>query len=435
MALNPAHAVQETERLAVVLMDSRFPLTPFSVDGMVLDGSAGPALFADAGRVLRQGGRLVAPADTALGTGFRAYSDFRQQEPPSVWTPYRSATRFNYGFIVRPPWLEKWISFGYDYSRNSSLNEVAVVRDVNGTVLESPYGESREYSVRFRLLDDRLNLKVNYFNSLNRNITLGDSGLRQNLIFFEQQLHANDRSYPINPLFIETRNPLVGEFRLPGDRNSKGIEADLTYNPTRNLRLFWNLGRTETELDDISTQPWYDYINTKVAVWRAIGGSWATAPYDATRTVEAAFNQLIQGPVDDVQASLGSQGGNAQTWRSNLVATQSFTEGRLKGAAVSANFRYRGPSLLGFPNKIDAKGRTRTDRDKPYKSEGYVITGLMANYRFRGYGGTSCRVQLNVNNAFNTERLFVTRTFANGVPRNYGRQAGREFVLSFDIER
>jgi hypothetical protein len=369
-----------------------------------------------------------------LGTGFRAYSDFRQQEPPSVWTPYRSATRFNYGFIVRPPWLDKWISFGYDYSRNSSLNEVAVVRDVNGTILESPYGESREYSVRFRLLNDRLNLKVNFFNSLNRNITLADSGLRQNLIFFEQQLHTNDRSYPINPLFVETRNPLVGEFRLPGDRNSKGVEVDLTYNPTPDLRLFWNLGRTNTELDDLSTQPWYAYIDKKLAVWRAIGGDWANAPYDATRTVQSAFNQLIQGPVDDVQASLGNQGANAQTWRSNLVATQSFSQGRLKGAAVSANFRYRGPSLLGFPNFIDDKGKTRTDRDKPYKSEGYVITGLMANYRFRGYGGTSCRVQLNVNNVFNTERLFVTRTFANGVARNYGRQAGREFLLSLDIE-
>ena len=59
----------------------------------------------------------------------------------------------------------------------------------------------------------------------------------------------------------------------------------------------------------------------------------------------------------------------------------------------------------------------------------------MANYRFRGFANSTCRVQLNVNNVFNTERVFVTRTFANGVPRNYGRQAGREFLLSLDIER
>jgi hypothetical protein len=301
-------------------------------------------------------------------------------------------------------------------------------------VLESPYGESHEYSVRFRLLDDRLNLKINYFNSLNRNLTLADSGLRQNLINFEQQLYQNDPRYPINPLFVETRNPVVGDFRLPGDRNSKGLEADLTFNPTRTVRLFWNLGRTQTTLDDLSAQPWYDYINTKLGVWRAFGGGWANAPYDTTRSVEAAYTQLIQGPLDDILASLGDQGGNAQTWRSSLVATKSFIEGRLKGVGLSANFRYRGPSIIGFPNKIDAKGRTRTDRDRPYKSDAYIISGLMANYRFRAGYGTNARVQLNVNNVFNTERLFVTRTFTNGTPRNYGRQAGREFLLSVDVE-
>ena len=371
-----------------------------------------------------------------LGTGFRAYADFRQKEPPSVWTPYRTATRFNYGIVLRPPGgFARWLSFGYDYSRNASLNEVAVVRDVNGTVLESPYGESREYSVRFRLLEDRLNLKVNYFNSLNRNITLPDSGLRQNLILFEQQLYQLDARYPINPLFAETRNPLVGEFRLPGDRNSRGIEADLTFNPTRDFRLFWNLGRTYTRLDDLSAQPWLDYLAGKLQVWRNFGGSWSTAPYDNLRTVESAHTQLIQGPLDDIAASLGEQGGNAQTWRSSLVATKSFSSGWLQGAALSANFRYRGASIIGFPTKVDAQGRVRTDRDNPYMSDAYVITGLMANYRFRAGYGTAARLQLNVNNVFNTQRLFVTRAFADGRPRNYGRQAGREFILSLELER
>ncbi len=374
-------------------------------------------------------------AQNPLGTGFRAYDEFRGKEPPSVWTPYRSATRVNYGFIVRPPWVGRWIAFGYDYSRNASLNEVAVVRDVNGAVVEPNYGESHEYSVRFRLLEDRLNLKVNYFNSLNRNTTLADSGLRQNLINFEQQLLVNDPTYAINPLFKESLNPAAADFRLPGDRNSKGIEAELTFNPTPNWRLFWNLGRTETEIDDLSTQPWWDYIEKKLTVWKAYKGNWSTAPYLNNQTVEAAFNSLIQGPIDDIQASLGNPGGNSQTWRSNLVATRSFTTGRLKGASTSVNFRYRGPSIIGFANKVDAKGKVRIDRDHEYKSDGYVLTGLMANYRFRAPGNTAWRVQLNVNNVFNTERVFLTRTYANGLPRNYGRQAGREFLLSVDIER
>jgi hypothetical protein len=369
------------------------------------------------------------------GTGFRAYDEFRGKEPPSVWTPYRSATRLNYGFIVRPPRVEKWLSLGYDYSRNASLNEVAIVRDVTGAEVEPPYGESHEYSVRFRFFEDRLNLKFNYFNSLNRNITLADSGLRQNLINFEQTLRENDPNYAINPLFRIENGPVAGDFRLPGDRNSRGIEIELTYNPTPSWRFFGNVGRTKTDLDDISTQPWWDYLDQKLAVWRAYKGNWSTAQYgNGNQTVEAAYNSLIAGPIDDVQASLGNQGANAQTWRSNLVATHSITTGRLKGLTLSSNFRYRGPSIVGFANLTDAKGRIRADRSRPYKSEGYLLTGLMGNYRFRGYANTLWRVQLNVNNVFNTERVFVTRTFANGVPRNYGRQAGREFIASLDIE-
>lgn len=368
------------------------------------------------------------------GTGFRAYDEFRGKEPPSVWTPYRHATRVNYGFIGRPPVLGKWVSFGYDYSRNASLNEVAVVHDVTGAEVEPPYGESREYSVRFRFLEDRLNFKVNYFNSLQRNTTLADNGLRQNLINFEQTLRERDASYPINPLFRIEESPVAGDFRLPGDKNSRGIEVDLTYNPTPTWRFFWNVGRTKTEVDDISTQPWWNYIDAKLAVWKAYKGNWSTATYSNTQTVEAAYNSLILGPREDVEASLGNPGGNSQTWRSNLVATHSITQGPFKGITVSSNFRYRGPAIVSFANYTDAKGKVRTDRSRPYKSDGYILTGLMGNYRFKGYATTTWRVQMNVNNVFNTSRVFLTRTFADGTPRNFGRQAGREFILSLDVE-
>lgn len=369
------------------------------------------------------------------GTGIMAFRDFRQETPADVWTPYRKATRVNYGFVVRPPKMGRWVSFGYDFSRNASLNEVAIVRDVNGTEVEPPYGESHEYNVRFRLLDDRLNLKINFFNALQRHTTLADASLRANLIDFEQQLYANDPRYAINPLFRPALNPVPGQFRLPGDRNSKGLEADLTFNPTRNWRIFANIGRTQTEIDDISTQPWWDYIDAKLTTWRTIGGNWSTARYDNNLSIESAYNSLIAGPIETIREALGNPGGNSQTWRSNLVATHMVTEGRLKGAAASINFRYRGPRIIGFPTQTDARGRAHVLRDDPYKSGSSLVTGLMANYRFRSFGHTAWRVQLNANNVFNSDRVYITRVFDNGAPRNYGRQPGREFILSIDIER
>lgn len=71
IALNPVREGHPAERVAAVLADFRFPLAPFSVDGIVLDSGSNPLLAADAARVLRQGGRLVAPATLHLGPGFR----------------------------------------------------------------------------------------------------------------------------------------------------------------------------------------------------------------------------------------------------------------------------------------------------------------------------------------------------------------------------
>ncbi len=70
IAVNPGLHISESERVAVILADSRFPLGPSSIDGIILDDTT--ASFAsDAARVLRSGGRLVAPIGTNLPGGFR----------------------------------------------------------------------------------------------------------------------------------------------------------------------------------------------------------------------------------------------------------------------------------------------------------------------------------------------------------------------------
>ncbi len=61
MAVNPVSSLIETERVAVIRTGERLPFASNSVDGVMLDKSH--ELFApDAGRILRQGGRLVGPA-------------------------------------------------------------------------------------------------------------------------------------------------------------------------------------------------------------------------------------------------------------------------------------------------------------------------------------------------------------------------------------
>jgi len=70
LAVNPTDRIAETERVAVVMASSRLPFAPSTIDGIIVDETT--AAFAkDAARILRQGGRLIAPTTTKLPAAFR----------------------------------------------------------------------------------------------------------------------------------------------------------------------------------------------------------------------------------------------------------------------------------------------------------------------------------------------------------------------------
>lgn len=72
IALNPpGGVVDDQEGIACVQCSGAIPLAARSADGVALDASAAPSLVSDAGRVLRQGGRLVVAAGTPLPPVFR----------------------------------------------------------------------------------------------------------------------------------------------------------------------------------------------------------------------------------------------------------------------------------------------------------------------------------------------------------------------------
>jgi hypothetical protein len=69
IAVDPSLPVQDSELVASVLADVRLPFAASSVDGIAIDGS--DSFMQDAARVLKPGGRIVAPASTDLAAGLR----------------------------------------------------------------------------------------------------------------------------------------------------------------------------------------------------------------------------------------------------------------------------------------------------------------------------------------------------------------------------
>lgn len=69
IAINANIEVEESERVGLLVSDARMPIARGSVDGLVL--TSDEAGFAEAGRILRPGGRVVAPASAEIGGEFR----------------------------------------------------------------------------------------------------------------------------------------------------------------------------------------------------------------------------------------------------------------------------------------------------------------------------------------------------------------------------
>jgi len=69
IALNPASNIEDTERVATVATLDRIPLASSSVDGIAVGDCQ--SLIGDAARILKPGGRIVAPVTASFPPAFR----------------------------------------------------------------------------------------------------------------------------------------------------------------------------------------------------------------------------------------------------------------------------------------------------------------------------------------------------------------------------
>ena len=69
IVVNPRMRIDETERVGIVTAGERIPLADASADGLIIDDSS-EGLIAEAARLLKPGGRVVAGAEADLGTRF-----------------------------------------------------------------------------------------------------------------------------------------------------------------------------------------------------------------------------------------------------------------------------------------------------------------------------------------------------------------------------
>ena len=367
---------------------------------------------------------------------------------PIPLSDYREASRLNYGFVVRPFKNSDVVSLTYENSSNATLSDGRIIIDLHGNPQEDAHGISEDYSLRFKLFNDKLHLRLGYFESFAANAeNIGDNPVHFNLINFERNLATADPTFALLDLFTPKERPgrtnqLLerDDFRIPTDRSSQGVEFEVVYNPVPNWRILVNAGRSSTTWNLEKALPDINLIESRQGLYeRSL--AWNTLyTGSTTATFAQTYESIVGLNLDNLVGSLGPIGDNAQTWRANLITNYSFTAGRLAGLTLGGTVRYRGKTRVGYGLRVEGNDPASPadnilvpDYDKPYFYDAYAIYGAMVGYKVKLFK-KSVRFQLNVNNVTDDATVVVAQSNPNGPPRLYGRQPGREWVLSCDWE-
>jgi hypothetical protein len=304
-----------------------------------------------------------------------------------------------------------WLSLFANQSNNLQPN--ATQRDLSGGLVPNQEGDGEDYGLKFNLLQGRVVADVLYYKNYGRNrpdqtVANGLHGNFQNDI---NAIWTTLAAREGRPEYLT--NPYAYTGSVWFDTNtgySDGYEGSVTANLTPAWRLTVNgskRGPGETiERGPITRGYLAQYLpqwkgntawmNTPLVEGTSGGGTIATAVGRLENTL-ASFNALAALPTDSLFAP---------EWSANLITSYDFSAGsRLRGVSVGASANVRGPTVIGFAET--AAGVAIADR--PYYARKFATTGAWISYRRKLFGKVNWRLQLNVRNVLDENKLFPHR--------------------------
>lgn len=203
------------------------------------------------------------------------------------------------------------------------------------------------------------------------------------------------------------------------DVASRGFEAELIFNPTRNWRLAFNAAKQETVLTNIMPRV-TAMLN---AIW--LPHLQKFGPLDWNEPIEPVGGnttaQQINARLLDYFAVKGQEGrpqAEQRRWRMNTVTRYQFGAGRLKGFSVGGAVRWEDSYAQGYPLIIDPRGLVLPDVNHAYRAPREMSFDLMLGYRRRVLQSKEWTAQLNVRNLqnWNSDAITVSRRQPDGSP-------------------
>jgi outer membrane receptor for ferric coprogen and ferric-rhodotorulic acid len=331
-----------------------------------------------------------------------------------------------------------WFSVFYNQSNTWNVPRLNSHNPDNSS-LPGSIGEGHDYGIMLRLLDNRVSLRLNKYESTSGpdNSAFRDAILAP-VIAIERTLNEAAQEGVISaynaPPGYEPDPPNTFYYEVTSDRVSSGYEAELVANPTRNWRISLNARKAEATESNIG-KVWLDFISMRLPYWAQ--HSTVQGPGEAVTTISSRVLDIIQS-LNMMRQADGQSTEQGREWRANFLTRYTFNEGRMKGFFVGSGYRWRSKSVIGYravtvPNDFPFPG-IGSDIIVPALNSPVYGKSLHDVEGFLGYSrrfkkGT-WRMQLNVRNLFDDEDPIAQRANTSGDVTILTVPQPRTFILS-----
>lgn len=395
-------------------------------------------------------------------TGWISYDNL-DDFSDSSWYEQSGDTK-TLGLVLKPaPWLNLF------YNQSDSFNPLGIAYDIFGNPLPNPTSKGEDYGIALKLLDDKLFIRINRYDSTeinSRRAQIGTIGSRIHRLegwrqpygesFYpwaedvvtqrfvnqgitptdEQVFNAAAELMQLDPDFLRGTNE-TGAVYVPADVTSRGYELEATYNPTRNWRIKFNLVQQEAYDSNIGNSV-TEYLAERLPVWTTVtddnGARWWNSR-DGAPFVR--YLSDILAPYSFEVANSGKPRPQTRKWRANALTNYDFTSGPLKNWSIGGAVRWEDKASIGFYGMPpDENGLiVNLDPSRPIYDKARYHFDVNVGYRFKFFNERiRGRVQLNVRDIFEDGRLQAIAVNPDGSPYAFRIIEPRQFILTTSFE-
>jgi len=369
----------------------------------------------------------------------------------------------------------EWLSLTYNASANFTPAG-STSTDMMGRPLKNAEGETEDMGLRLFLLNNRVVLSINWFENsvLNNGVSPSAINAGYNTIIRTLRTNYKNRGDSHFAGMLDdypAESPNVRTYR---SIKTTGNELSITINPNRNWRLLLSASKNNIRASDLYPDG-YEFLFTQnqfsdytgIATWKVMqaelvkvsGGQVSSQfdlnPSDAVQRQQATTDAVTlatnitaaERKWDDAKALEGAVLAPNGEYAANALVNYSFTEGKLKGLGLGVNGRWRSGGVAGYyrlPNTITGTPEGPIDVKRPILGDAFLDFGAVASYQWRISRRLTSRIQLNVENLFDYDKLLLRAvgTDTNGVfgeqyayvPLRWEMRRPRNFKLSVALD-